>query len=336
MKLSRPSAPEAAVLLALLTSATPAAAKLLDCENLLVDGHKFNFWELRGPHSVVTSGFQSPTYTNTTYTIDICRYLERSNDVPANEQCSNGAKVCGIRRLIDPEKKIDTVEAVIPIAGELANHGGSQFDWEATRLKTSTANDDIGKEGVRVTLKGGKHGGVAQQAVVEFRCANMTGTENEWESEDKYVQGPALRSIRGVSGRDDGADSPESTPEQQLKKPDAALIWNGRHNVKDVETLFLTWHTKFACESLSEGDGAPPPKKHWGFFTWLVILIFLGVAAYLIFGSWLNYNRYGARGWDLLPHGDTIRDVPYLLKDWTRRALNTVQGSGSRGGYSAV
>jgi hypothetical protein len=66
------------------------------------------------------------------------------------------------------------------------------------------------------------------------------------------------------------------------------------------------------------------------------ISAFLVTAAYLIFGSWLNYNRYGARGWDLLPHGDTIRDVPYLLKDWTRRVVNTVQGSGSRGGYSAV
>jgi hypothetical protein len=63
---------------------------------------------------------------------------------------------------------------------------------------------------------------------------------------------------------------------------------------------------------------------------------FLGIAAYLIFGSWLNYNRYGARGWDLLPHGDTIRDIPYLLRDWIRRVVNTVQGGGSRGGYSAV
>lgn len=64
--------------------------------------------------------------------------------------------------------------------------------------------------------------------------------------------------------------------------------------------------------------------------------VFMATASYLIFGSWLNYNRYGARGWDLLPHGDTIRDIPYLLKDWTRRVLNTVQGTGSRGGYSAV
>ena len=64
--------------------------------------------------------------------------------------------------------------------------------------------------------------------------------------------------------------------------------------------------------------------------------LFLGSAAYLIFGSWLNYNRYGARGWDLLPHGDTIRDVPYIAKDFGRKIFQTVQGSGSRGGYAAV
>ena len=63
---------------------------------------------------------------------------------------------------------------------------------------------------------------------------------------------------------------------------------------------------------------------------------FLLIAGYLIFSSWINFTRYGARGWDLLPHSDTIRDIPYLLKDWIRRVLNTVQGTGSRGGYSAV
>jgi hypothetical protein len=63
---------------------------------------------------------------------------------------------------------------------------------------------------------------------------------------------------------------------------------------------------------------------------------FLAIAAYLIFGSWLNYNRYGARGWDLLPHGDTIRDIPYIAKDFARKVAGTVQGGGSRGGYAAV
>ena len=64
--------------------------------------------------------------------------------------------------------------------------------------------------------------------------------------------------------------------------------------------------------------------------------LFLAIAAYLIFGSWLNYNRYGARGWDLLPHGDTIRDIPYIVKDIGRKVVDVVQTPGSRGGYSAV
>ena len=64
--------------------------------------------------------------------------------------------------------------------------------------------------------------------------------------------------------------------------------------------------------------------------------VFLVIAAYLIFGSWLNYNRYGARGWDLVPHGDSIRDLPYTVKEWSKSLVGVVQSGGSRGGYSAV
>lgn len=65
--------------------------------------------------------------------------------------------------------------------------------------------------------------------------------------------------------------------------------------------------------------------------------VFLLAATYIIFGSWLNYNRYGARGWDLIPHGDTIRDLPYIVKDFGSSMAGRVQvGGESRGGYSAV
>ena len=40
--------------------------------------------------------------------------------------------------------------------------------------------------------------------------------------------------------------------------------------------------------------------------------VFLATASYLIFGSWLNYNRFGARGWDLVPHGDTFQGSAVL------------------------
>lgn len=103
----------------------------------------------------------------------------------------------------------------------------------------------------------------------------------------------------------------------------------------DQSTLVLEWKTKHACEGAM--DKTPGDSKGgWGFFTWFIVIVFLAVAAYLIFGSWLNYNKYGARGWDLLPHSDTLRDLPYLIKDFLRRAVNTFQGSGGRGGYSAI
>ena len=63
-----------------------------------------------------------------------------------------------------------------------------------------------------------------------------------------------------------------------------------------------------------------------------VYSLFLGVAAYVIFGSWLNYNRYGARGFDAVPYADTIRDIPYYFRDMMRK----VGSGGSRGGDSAV
>lgn len=89
MRLPGFSAHEAASLLVLL--ATPTAA-MLRCSELVVDGHKFDFGPLGGPHSVVTSEFHPPTFTNTTYTLDICAFLKRSGDVPKDQQCANGAR----------------------------------------------------------------------------------------------------------------------------------------------------------------------------------------------------------------------------------------------------
>ncbi|KHN98336.1 autophagy-related protein 27 [Metarhizium album ARSEF 1941] len=317
---------------------------MLHCENILINGYKFNLEKLKGPHSVVTSKYDSTTHThhNTTYTLDVCQPLKKSGKSKSKEECPNGTRVCAISRFIQDD--VDKVESVTAIAGSLENVGGSQFEYEATRLNGSDSNSDSKKEGLRLVLKGGKHplnGPVKerrqQKAVVEFLCdPDKEGTEGEWESEDKYSKLRRRDDKEGDGGKD------ESYSEHQLKSDNAALLWESYGPEQDADVLRLGWHTKYACEKRdgnddgnNKGDGGGSSTS-WGFFTWLVIIAFLGIAAYLIFGSWLNYNRYGARGWDLLPHGDTIRDIPYLLKDWTRRVLNTVQGTGSRGGYSAV
>ena len=305
--------------------------------------------------------------------------------------------MCAIRHNVDPRKdskEADEITHVIPIAGNLLDHGGKAFEWGAERLRTSELPSDAEKEGVRLTLRGGRYEAREQRAVVELLCdKSRTGLEGEWDSSDKYVPGGPddtpddtpddspdnamrlMRSVVGINGEKVPRADDKGYGEKQLKKDNTALLWEGYGHPADstVDTLRLTWHTKHACEDGSAPSGS---DNHWGFFTWMIILyvlspfffffypsfecvstsslflmeffmpaltdnpilssIFLGTAAYLIFGSWLNYYRYGARGWDLLPHGDTIRDLPYLIKDWARRFLNTVQGSGSRGGYSAV
>lgn len=181
------------------------------------------------------------------------------------------------------------VSKVVAVAGNLENVGGSQFEYEATRLKTSDSHSDAQKEGLRLVFKGGKHplsGPVKQrreqQAVIEFVCdRNKTGLEGEWESEDRYVRQRSLPVAARDDGedKDDGDDGSESGIEHQLLKDDSALIWEGYdlNEEKDVEVLRMTWSTKYACESRDEGDdgdddGGSGSNQSWGFFTWLIIM----------------------------------------------------------------
>ncbi|OAA52851.1 Autophagy-related protein 27 [Cordyceps fumosorosea ARSEF 2679] len=341
------------VLVTALLGASSASA-MLDCTKIVASEHTFDLSKLGGPHSVVTSRLEPITglHHNRTYTLDVCGNLKKSGDAKKTEECPNGTRVCAIKRVIGDNS--DQITEVIPIAGSLENHGGTAFDYDVTRLKTSDSNADSKKEGLRLVLKGGRHEKREQRAVIEFLCdRNRTGLEGEWEAEDKYESGSGAKRRRDDKEADDAKegddkkekgdndDTSNEEVEHQLKKEDASLLWESYGVEKDADILRLTWHTKYACEKRDDDDVKDPEEppsssSNWGFFTWLIIVGFLGTAAYLIFGSWLNYNRYGARGWDLLPHGDTIRDIPYLLKDWIRRVLNTVQGAGSRGGYSAV
>ncbi|ROT35200.1 hypothetical protein SODALDRAFT_329385 [Sodiomyces alkalinus F11] len=335
--------PETALFLALLLAPLPTSG-MLQCDHIRVGDVDFNLSKLGGPHSVVTSKWHPPTYTNTSYTIDICKPLKRKGDVKKGDECPNGTRVCAIERLIRPdEDSHDDIQKVIPIAGELKDHGGGTLDPKVERLKSSDSHSDHDKEGLRLVLQGGRYPLEGkhkrpQKAIIEFIChREKTGLEGEITPEDQY-SAEALRTR--AEDKDEGDDGDDGEERQNLT-PGAALVWKsyGPSEKGDVDVLRLTWYTQYACEDAwanPPDSGDEDSSRGWGFFTWFVILAFLGIAAYLIFGSWLNYNRYGARGWDLLPHGDTIRDIPYILKDLARSVLNAVQGSGTRGGYSAL
>ncbi|KAK4224935.1 autophagy-related protein 27 [Podospora fimiseda] len=328
-----------ALLLSTLLLSTASASTPFSCDSVKVDDQTFNFKSLAGPHTVVTHEYVPPTYHNTTYTLDLCAPLKRKSDVKKEEACPTGTRVCAIKHRWDPKTSTAPVDQVIPII--ISPSDDKTFEWKAELLKADA--DKKLAEGISLTLTSPiKYQNREQKTRIEFRCdKDLKGDEGEWDSSglDKYV---SKRAEDGPTG---------ATPEEQFKKDGkTALVWEGYKHEGDIDTLVLRWGTGVVCPKDDKGGDKDKPKdgdkdkpkdgeeesRSWGFFTWFVILVFLAIASYLIFGSWLNYNRYGARGWDLLPHGDTIRDIPYLMKDWTRKVLNTMQSSGSRGGYSAV
>ncbi|KAI9838103.1 MAG: hypothetical protein M1819_006259 [Sarea resinae] len=322
----------------------------IGCEHVRVDKKSFDLSPLSGPHAVSYSYEQPPSIINTTFTIDICQPLKRPKSVPKTDTCQSGTRVCAVERAVNIADHASAISRVIPIAGDFI-HDSLPLEPQWTRLKSSPSNADADKEGIRLEMHGGRYpfthkDGVQQKAIVEFLCdETRTGLEGDElgngrnddddddddEDEDDDDDKRRLRE-RATKGTDEkGDDEKKPSDEQSLR-----FVKYGKEG--DIDVLRLEWLTKYACESRKNKDDSKGGSSsgHWGFFTWFIIVLFLAIASYLIFGSWLNYNRYGARGWDLLPHGDTIRDIPYLLKDWSRNVINTVQGGGSRGGYSAV
>jgi autophagy-related protein 27 len=186
---------------------------------------------------------------------------------------------------------------VIPIAGDLADHGGHEFSYEVQRLGKSSNSSDPdsdsdekakdAKQGLRLILKGGVYEDKEQQAVIEFVCdEKRSGLEDEWEAEDRYESSRLPISSASEDEKDsDKDDKTKVSPgsETQLSKEgDPSLEWNsyGRISGSAEYILHMTWKTKYACEKVPEGDGGKDgekegdnaPRRHWGFFTWIVLL----------------------------------------------------------------
>lgn len=326
--------PSISILTSWLLLPAAISAVTLDCENIVADNQKFNLKALGGPKDVHWVKPEPPGYLNTTWTIDICQQLKKPKEGDKAHSCPVGTQVCGVKRVYNDENDGGLVE-VIPIAGEYL--AGDHLAPKVTRLKHSSSNQDSKREGLRVELHGGVLVKQKQKAIVEFICdAEKEGTEGFNEEEklmDMASYGQMKRRANG-EGEDDGEGEDEDEPLPDLDAG-KALQFISYKEEGDIGVLRLDWKTKYACE-----DAKQPPAKNkkgsWGFFTWFLIIAFLLIASYIIFGSWLNYNRYGARGWDLVPHGDTIRDIPYIVKDWTSGVAGTMGNNSNRGGYSAV
>ncbi|KAF2104158.1 hypothetical protein NA57DRAFT_70372 [Rhizodiscina lignyota] len=308
------------------------AAASFDCSDIVKDRIRFNLKPLGGPHVVHWIETEELITHNHTYTIDICQPLKRTKGVPADEECPNGARVCGIDYVTGKNDNTSRIEHVVPIAGDFI-HSTAGWDPKWQLLKNSGSHADADREGLLIEFNGGKFPfndkkGVPQKAMIEMVCdKDRSGLEGD-EEDDRPKEDGDEKEKRDDEGEEKGEEG-------EKKNKSLTFVSYKQEGDPAVGVLRLEWKTKYACEDAVNNPDLNP-KDGWGFFTWFLIILFLCISAYLIFGSWLNYNRYGARGWDLLPHGDTIRDIPYLVKDWGRRVVSTIQGPGSRGGYSAV
>ena len=192
-----------------------------------------------------------------------------------------------------------TEPVVIPIAGQDVLNGHKAIDLKWSLLSSSPSNKDSEREGVRLEMHGGLYRedkaskGIKQEAVVEFICdRERTGLEDDVRR----------FSTRAEGAEDDGDDEDEDVDEPEEDEPevdsdkDRSLRFISYGNRKDGKVLRLEWRTKHACQGHRDEQKEANKKAHWGGFTWFIIIVFLATATYLIFGSWLNYNRYGARG----------------------------------------
>ncbi|KAI5292581.1 hypothetical protein KEM52_006237 [Ascosphaera acerosa] len=326
--------------LALIYFASVAAGVRWDCANVRVDGKEWDLTALGGPRSVFDVAEHPPTTKNTTFTIDLCGPLKGS-------ECPAGTHVCGLETTIYKDGHHD-LTGTIPIAGNYESYPGFELDPAVARLKSQ----DPATEGLSVELHGGQYpfdsaNGRRQKAVIQLMCdRTRTGLEGvasevggrDQDDEQKTSRNATVAS-RSAEARGEAEAGPNDDAGQDKSGSDEALPslqFISYGPVEEMDVLRLNWRTKYACEDYKDDTSPSSGSGAWGFFSWLIIIGFLATAAYLIFGSWLNYNRYGARGWDLLPHGDTLRDVPYILKDWARAVVSTFRDGGSRGGYSAV
>ncbi|KAL8860731.1 MAG: hypothetical protein Q9178_002761 [Gyalolechia marmorata] len=245
----------------------------IDCSNVRDDKQSFDISALGKPISVMTSEDHSPspTMTNTTFTIDICNRLKKAKGIPKEEDCPNGTRICGIRRLVNTVENSTIIQEVIPIAGQYTLHDGTQLDPKITRLKTSSSASDREKEGFRLELHGPKYPDKdpkKQKAVIEFLCADKAE-----ETKKRRRERDLVASKRGNDDDDDEEEEEDHSATGEVAEDGhgGTLKYIDFAMVGDSQVLSLEWRTKYACEN-AKGEDKGSSSGHWGFFTWFIIM----------------------------------------------------------------
>lgn len=314
--------------LSLLLLPTLSCTMNLDCKNIRDNKQSFDVSALGNPISVMTSQnhFPSPTMTNTTFTMDICKPLNKAKGIAKEEDCPNGSRgmalphflddsgsassksyrlrlyghaVCGIEMLINTYENITVLQGAIPIAGQYTLHHGVELDPKITRFKTSSSASDREKEGFRLELHGLKYpadNGLKQKAIIEFLCQNKAEGKGS-EERNLLSTTDERRAIEEdivvkTDGDDDGEEDHSATGEVADDGHGGTLTYKAYEVVGETKVLSLEWRTKYACEDSKENDSETKKSNHWGFFTWFIIMyVPLSLTQYTFPSvNWLSYR----------------------------------------------
>jgi len=115
----------------------------------------------------------------------------------------------------------------------------------------------------------------------------------------------------------------------------------------DGSRLDVEWSAPAGCpfkETDDNKDEETPPKDDTdkeivgSGIGWFFLVILLSFVAYLGLGAYYNYSTYGATGFDLIPHRDFWKEVPFMLSDVISHLCSNVRPrrTSSRGGYISV
>lgn len=251
------------------------ASSGFDCKRVVDDKVTWDLSPLGGPHTVHWNHTLPPTTHLWNFTLDICQPLKRTKDVPKNEECPTGTRVCAIETVQEEGHNETSISQVVPIAGDFSTSHGKPLDSVPTRLKYSDSHGDSEREGVRVALSGGEYDGKPQKAVIEFLCdPERSGLEGD-EKDDRENDDSDEKNDDKLRRRDEKDDDKK---DDKSDKKSLKFISYKDESVKDEvwSVLRLEWKTKYACEKKEDREnpveGEPSTKNGWGFFSWFILM----------------------------------------------------------------
>ncbi|RIB30509.1 autophagy-related protein 27-domain-containing protein [Gigaspora rosea] len=158
-------------------------------------------------------------------------------------------------------------------------------------------------------------------------CAIKTIKFNNDDSDDD----PKIIDIKQIVKN--SADFPPSYSFSEVNDGSLEIILGGGKYEEEQQKANIT----FLIDQ--DKDYEPDIKEYKNntlFIEWKIETsgIFIGFLGYLVIGIAYNHHTYNSHGWDLLPHRDFWRSVPYMLSDLSKNILNYI--SGHYRGYSQV